>query len=138
MRAKAQANTNKKYFVLSQLPYEVGVVRAAYSGSSGTLQNWSGAVESATMNPLLFFSATGSIIMPFKNASVLDHEPEPEYFDDLDREIALMSDEEILEAVMDSAGMWADRDDLEEVFDRSDGLEELYDFLNTDDTNSTV
>lgn len=48
-------------------------------------------------------------------------------FDELDIEIANMSEEEILSAILASAGAWADRADLDDIMTRRDRIDELYD-----------
>lgn len=66
------------------------------------------------------------------------NEPEPDYFDDLDREIALMSNEEVIAEILASAGMWSDRDDLDDIMDRTDRIEELYAPYKTDPPDTSI
>lgn len=47
-----------------------------------------------------------------------DRDARQAFADEMDKEIASMSKEEILKAVEEFAGMWADRDDLDELTKR--------------------
>ena len=64
--------------------------------------------------------------MESMTSSIISRDENTKVFDELDLEIALMSDQEVLNAVLASAGAWADRDDLDELLDRSDRIDELY------------
>lgn len=77
--------------------------------------------DSAKIDLPRISTAAGSVstAMPFNTALV-------EMPDEIDAEIARMSDDELIKAVLASAGSWADRNDLEFILDRSDRIDDIY------------
>lgn len=101
--------------------------------SSGTILEWMVFGASATISLPQTSTAAGSVseTMPVKFYGG------PVELDEIDAEIARMSDEEIVAAVLASAGMWADREDLDFILDRSDRIDELY-ASDTPDTDPSI
>lgn len=100
-----------------------------------------GMIESgsndATIAMTQLSNASGSVVIYMSQIPGKATEYEPEYFDDLDREIAQMTDSEILALIKSGAGMWADRDDLDDLMDRSDRMDRLYGYT-SDNPDSPV
>ena len=96
------------------------------SGSAGgTFQFTSVGIGDTIVLPHAIVEATGNVLESM-TSSIISRDENTKVFDELDLEIALMSDQEVLNAVLASAGAWADRDDLDELLDRSDRIDELY------------
>jgi hypothetical protein len=89
--------------------------------STGTASGWMALDESATIELLEITKTAGSIDPAMSRVDLPVEE-----LDEIDAEIALMSEREIIEAVLASAGTWADRDDLNGILDRRDRIDELY------------
>jgi hypothetical protein len=93
----------------------------ASSSSAGTPWGWIVVDENATIDMPQIRTTAGSMF-----SSVPNTDPLAEELDEIDAEIAIMSESEIMEAVLASAGAWADRDDLDGILDRRDRIDELY------------
>jgi hypothetical protein len=104
----------------------------AKSSSAGTPWGWIVVDESATISMPQMRTTAGSM------SSVPQTDPLAEELDEIDTEIALMSESEIMEAVLASAGAWADRDDLDGILDRRDRIDELYASFLPNDPNTSI
>lgn len=113
------------------------------SKSTGMTPQWMIFSDSATISLPQTFAAAGSVstAMPVKKPLVKDSsvtDASFEELDEIDAEIARMSDKEIIAAVLASAGSWADRDDLDFILDRSDRIDELYASDTPDKPDSSI
>lgn len=88
------------------------------SGTTGNVPAWFLTQENATIELPFISENVGKTEVAYKD-------PETE-MDIEDIEITRMSDEELLAEVMALSGIWADRDDLDEIMDRRDRIDELY------------
>jgi hypothetical protein len=121
----AKTTTSAKWVVHQQSPTNKNMAFVMPTVSSGAMTpQWLETEGNATIDRPQLFDAAGSIFMPITSNTI--QPAELEYYDELDAEIAQMTEEEILRAVAASAGMWADRDDLDLLLDRSDRIDDLY------------
>lgn len=112
--------------------------------SGATMKPVVATTDKVDKNPPMFFVGASATMMTYSSFTTetgsIDMSPNTLDNDLIDpEEDALrrsMSADEVVKAVMALEGVWADRDDLDVLLDRSDRIDHLYGFL--DDPNASV